>query len=148
VVDLSNKLEKERLRREGFGHHPHVYREQANKSDILYIAREELSFDDNVPGSGVFCWSEELCLTQQCSNNAARSSWCAPSFLRRTGLTYMGKRLEGAQPCPKNENRIHLTATGVWQEAIFPSQFASENTKAKPIQDWLVALFEHAQTPQ
>jgi hypothetical protein len=145
VVDLTNRLEKNQLRCEGFDHHPHVYRTKTNSADTLYIARETLSFDQSLPGHGVFRWSEKLCLTQQCSHNSARTSWCVPSFLQKTGLTYLGKRLNEAQRCPENKKRIHLTATGVWQEAIFPSQSSSDNAQNKSIQNWLVDLFEHAE---
>jgi len=69
-------------------YHPHVrskYRRR-NKTNTLYIARDTLSFNYNLPGSGDLNFNKRLVLTK---NNLSRSRWnLDPKIFRGIKISY------------------------------------------------------------
>ncbi len=66
--------------------HPHLSKERIkNKTNALYVARERLSWDENIPGYGIFNYDESLILTKR---GYSRSKWKLPLFFKNTHISY------------------------------------------------------------
>jgi hypothetical protein len=146
VVNLEDESQKRRVLKE-FSHHPHVCRKTTNSSATLYVARKQLSFNPALSGSGVFPWSQDLCLTECSGNEVTRTHWCVPSFFQQTGLTYhSAEKLSQAQVCPNNKEFIHFVSASRGQEFVFPrdGRLDIQNNKTKAaVHRWVTQLFKN-----
>lgn len=71
-------------------YHPHVKRgRQATDNDVVYIARESLSFNKDLQGSGTFKFSPELKLTK---DGMSRYKWDLKDFMRDVNISYHSKK--------------------------------------------------------
>jgi len=59
--------------------HPHLEENFNHSNNFIYVARDHLSWDQNLPGAGVFNFNEELVLTK---HGLSRSKWCLPDFFK------------------------------------------------------------------
>lgn len=67
-------------------YHPHVLERRVNRdTNCIFTARDRLSWDNNLPGYGIFKYSEKLDLTKA---GLSRSKWELPEFFRNKQITY------------------------------------------------------------
>ena len=57
--------------------HPHYYYSESYEGGVVYIASDKLTFNDKLPGSGVFNFREELVLTAP--NQNSKRLWSLPA---------------------------------------------------------------------
>jgi hypothetical protein len=66
--------------------HPHMLDERReNPRNTVYVARETLSWNNNIPGAGVFRFNNSLVLTKK---GQTRSHWELPSCFRDAKISY------------------------------------------------------------
>lgn len=68
--------------------HPHtidIRKGNPNKTNTIYIARDNLSWDKNTSGAGFFKFNEELILTK---NGFTRSKWSLPDLFKKVEISY------------------------------------------------------------
>jgi hypothetical protein len=66
--------------------HPHllpIYKESSNNT--IYIAREQLSWNPELPGAGTLKFDKNLVLTK---SGLTRTKWQLPEFFRRARISY------------------------------------------------------------
>ena len=68
--------------RRDYSWHPHANLNIAN--NCLYIPRDKLSWNDKIPGYGVFSYDKRLVLTK---DSMTRSSWKLPDFFKKINIT-------------------------------------------------------------
>lgn len=67
-------------------YHPHTSSELRKYSNnTVYLARESLSWDSNLPGSGTFTYSDKLVLTKE---GCTRTIWNLPDFMKEIDISY------------------------------------------------------------
>ena len=70
--------------------HPHAkYRELEKGKNCIYQAKDRLSFDEDLPGYGVFRYDKQLVLTK---DNNSRSKWDLPDFFKYVEISYHSKK--------------------------------------------------------
>ena len=72
-------------------YHPHFKEARLRRvrNNTVYVSRESLSWDDDLPGAGFFCYSHDLVLTKE---GYSRSIWKLPSFFREVKITYHSRK--------------------------------------------------------
>lgn len=71
-------------------YHPHVKRGlDAKDNDVVYVARERLTFDENRSGWGTFNYNEKLKLTKE---GYSRSRWSLPDFMKDLTISYHSEK--------------------------------------------------------
>jgi hypothetical protein len=65
--------------------HPHLEKNFNHSNNVIYAARDHLSWDQNLPGAGVFNFNEKLVLTK---HGLSRSKWCLPALFRKAKISY------------------------------------------------------------
>ncbi len=67
-------------------YHPHARDEDRlkNPTNTVYVAADNLMWDNNTPGAGVFKFSKELVLTK---DGFSRSKWELPNFFRNVKMS-------------------------------------------------------------
>lgn len=103
-------------------YHPHIARKSNRKGNTLYVARENLSWNDNLKGYGTFDYRDDLVLTKV---GCSRSKWDLPEIFRNANIS-----------CHSDEN---------WQEGHFKcvsrgQEFVVEENKL--IEDWAKRIVE------
>lgn len=68
--------------------HPHL--QYVDPTNTLYVARENLSWNDSYPGWGTFHFNKELVLTKE-GPNYTRSQWNLPSIFKEAHISYHGE---------------------------------------------------------
>ncbi|MGI6368241.1 MAG: hypothetical protein ACOX2L_07800 [Anaerolineae bacterium] len=67
-------------------YHPHALERRVSRdTNCIFTAQERLSWDHNLPGYGIFRYSEKLDLTK---DGLSRSKWELPEFFRNKKITY------------------------------------------------------------
>ena len=68
-------------------YHPHIASNKLRESgnNTIYIARDTLSFNPNLPGAGSFNYREDLVLTKE---EESKSRWDLPSFFKEVKISY------------------------------------------------------------
>jgi len=109
------------------GYHPHVASKQDRHSNnTIYIERDNLSWNSNLSGSGIFNYADSLVLTKE---GSTRSKWELPDVFRNVKITYHSNESW------KNENGIeYFQSAGRGQEFV-----VEENTG---IEKWVKAIIE------
>lgn len=65
--------------------HPHVNeRIRMEKINAVYVARDKLSWNNNIPGAGVFDYDKRLVLTKE---GFSRSKWALPDFFKNVKIS-------------------------------------------------------------
>jgi hypothetical protein len=59
--------------------HPHLEKSFDKKNNVIYAASEKLSWNEELPGAGVFNFNKKLVLTK---HGLSRSKWCLPNFFK------------------------------------------------------------------
>ncbi|HBC75910.1 MAG TPA: hypothetical protein DC017_13880 [Candidatus Wallbacteria bacterium] len=107
-------------------YHPHARDNRIIlKNNTIYIAKDKLSFNPNIPGAGIFKFNESLVLTKK---NMKTSQWELPDIFRDVNITYHGNKSDYGW----NEDYFQSAMRG--QEFII-----DENDE---ITDWAVKLIE------
>ena len=86
--------------------HPHSDRDVTkDHSNVMFVASEKLSFDENMPGAGVLTYREDRVLT---AKNCNKATWIKRSIYDVDAI--IGKR--------KNSSKITngIYYAGIWQE--------------------------------
>jgi len=66
--------------------HPHIASDRIkNHLNTVYIARDNLSWNDKLPGAGAFYFDEKLVLTK---NGLSKSKWNLPEIFRAVKISY------------------------------------------------------------
>jgi hypothetical protein len=66
-------------------YHPHCKAERwCVKNNAIYVARDTLTWDNKIPGAGVFKFSKELVLTKE---GFTRSNWDLPDFFKKVKMS-------------------------------------------------------------
>ena len=95
--------------------HPHSdYNRRNNKTNAIYLARKNLSFDDSKPGYGVFNFAENRVLTME---NCSMGTWKEIPALMPSNL--VSKRKNSA-------NGRGVYYKGIWQEMVLKENDVSE----------------------
>lgn len=69
--------------------HPHTSPERkSNPTNTIYVARENLSWNKNLPGAGAFNFHDALVLTKK---GFSRSRWDLPLFFKEAEISYHSK---------------------------------------------------------
>ncbi len=67
-------------------YHPHANGELSiNKTNCMYVAKNKLSINENLPGASFLHFKESLILTKK---GMSRSKWELPEFLKNCSITY------------------------------------------------------------
>jgi|Deesub1362A_J573_1020465.scaffolds.fasta_scaffold00294_17 hypothetical protein len=66
-------------------YHSHAITYRGAKNNTIYIARDRLSFDRELPGAGTFIFDRSLILTKE---GYTKSRWDLPGFFRGVGMSY------------------------------------------------------------
>jgi len=107
----------------GYGWHPHASKKsREKKNNALYLAQEKLSFEESMPGFGVFKFSKNRVLT---SEGRPRSIWKDIKELRPENLLSNRKNSAGSD-C--------IYYKGIWQEIALKETIESEK--------WAISLFD------
>ena len=86
--------------------HPHSREDYVeDKSNVMFVASEKLSFDENMPGAGVLQFREDRVLT---AKNCNKATWVKRSVYDVNSI--IGNR----KNCSKNSDGIYYA--GIWQE--------------------------------
>lgn len=71
---------------EWLNYHPHAHGARVtNSSNTIYISRKTCSWDEKIPGYGVFKYGKELDLSKP---GMSRSRWILPDFFKGLSITY------------------------------------------------------------
>jgi hypothetical protein len=67
-------------------YHPHANKERKeNPTNTIYVARDRLTWNNGIPGYGIFRFNEALVLTKE---GYSRSKWNLPSFFKNVEISY------------------------------------------------------------
>lgn len=67
-------------------YHPHLLRRlRKEPKNTIYIARDQLTWNNNIPGAGVFHFEQGLVLTKE---GLSRSKWDLPDAFRQVKISY------------------------------------------------------------
>nr|WP_281965999.1 hypothetical protein [Bacillus cereus] len=100
---------------EGIQDHPHVLnRLDYEGPNSIYIATEQLSFDNSKPGSGCFYFQDNLVLTQP---GLRKSNWLLPTFFKEVRRDFNAKIIFG----DIIESKVKITTKGKTQQEFFIS---------------------------
>lgn len=70
-------------------YHPHVNKNRIkNKTNIIFVSRENLDWNSNMPGSAAFNYDKSLVLTKE---NMPRTYWNLPQFFKNANISYHPK---------------------------------------------------------
>ncbi|MBU1004624.1 MAG: hypothetical protein KJ561_02240 [Nanoarchaeota archaeon] len=72
-------------------YHPHAMDEdrRKNATNTIYVARNKLSWDENISGAGVFKFNNDLVLTKK---GCSRTKWDLPDFFRKVKISYHSEK--------------------------------------------------------
>lgn len=104
--------------------HPHACEKRIfeEKNNIIFTAREHLSFSQNMPGAGIFTYDEKRVLTMK---GKPKATW-------RYRKAYDIDNIEGKRRnSAKNNEGIYYA--GIWQELVLKENKVSE--------EWAKSLF-------
>ena len=100
------KIIKEAEEQKKYTWHPHSSKERINgKNNVMFLATDSLSFNQNMPGAGVLKYREDRVLT---AKNCAKATWVKRSIYDVDAI--IGKRKNSS----KNVEGIYYA--GIWQE--------------------------------
>lgn len=104
-------------------YHPHSHeRHIAKTNNCIYIAKKYCTWDNSLPGYGVFNFSNELCLTK---DGCSRSKWLLPDIFRNIRITY---------------HTLDSWKDGYFQSAHRGQEFVIEDNAQ--IEEWAINLIE------
>lgn len=103
--------------------HPHACNKRWQKNNAIYIAKDTLTLNNQLPGAGCFNYADTLKLTKDGCN---RSIWALPDFFRDIHISYNKKAWK--------EDGFHSAAKG--QEFVFESN--------DEVLNWLQNIFSAA----
>jgi hypothetical protein len=67
-------------------YHPHTNEKRRNnKTNTIYIARDNLTWNESLPGAGRFMFNDKLVLTKE---GFSRSKWNLPDFFRDAEISF------------------------------------------------------------
>jgi len=67
-------------------YHPHINeKRRSNKTNIIYVSRENLSWNESLPGTGRFIFNDNLVLTKK---GLSRSKWDLPDCFREAKISH------------------------------------------------------------
>ena len=70
-------------------YHPHTNEKRRNnKTNTIYIARDNLTWNESLPGAGRFMFNDKLVLTKE---GFSRSKWDLPECFREADISYHSK---------------------------------------------------------
>lgn len=107
--------------------HPHSSTAYTSKkNNVMFIAREKLSFNSKLSGAGVFTFSERRVLTLKGCNKA---TWIKRDFYDVDAI--IGKRKNSVSEMNRDKGIYYA---GIWQELALRESFRAE--------EWMRSLFE------
>lgn len=65
--------------------HPHLLKKMRKGNNTIYIANDGLTWNNDIPGGGVFRFDQSLVLTKK---EHSRSHWELPDFFRSVNISY------------------------------------------------------------
>ena len=78
IDSIHNVTEKDKDNND-FNKHPHVWKTGDKDNNSIYLSKEKLSFNDNLPGAGIFPFHKSLVLTKK---GMTRSKWDLEPFFK------------------------------------------------------------------
>lgn len=93
-----------------------------NKTNTIYIARDNLSWNESLPGAGRFNLNDKLILTKK---GLSRSKWCLPDFFKEAEISYHTK---------------DSWKDGYFQSAAIGQEFAIKDNDE--VEEWVRGLIE------
>ena len=110
-----------------FSWHPHSSSKfTTKKTNVMFVAAERLSFDDNLSGAGLFSFSEDKVLTLK---GCTKATWIKRDVYDVDAV--IGERKNSAV-----DKNIGIYYAGIWQELAL-----KENAKAD---EWVKSLFANS----
>jgi hypothetical protein len=107
-------------------YHPHNNeKRRSNKTNTIYIARDNLSWNSSLPGAGRFMFNDKLVLTKK---GLSRSKWNLPDCFREADISYHNK--------------------DSWKEGYFQSAAIGQEfviTYNEEIEEWAKSIIEGSQ---
>ena len=116
-------------------HHPHIEHRAYYMNNCVYVGRQHLSFNESLPGAGVFSrYGPALRLT--CPNESdQRSLWRLPAFLEQCAV---GRAIRGNWE-RTDDNFRHVQYRGFGQEFVFNVEKHQDEARA-----WVNRIFSPA----
>jgi hypothetical protein len=103
--------------------HPHLIRKRRiSANNTIYIARDRLSWNSDIPGGGVFQFDQSLVLTKE---GLSRSRWSLPDFFRSVYISHHSE---------------DSWKDGYFQSATIGQEFVIESSEE--VEDWARGLIE------
>lgn len=111
-------------------YHPHFQNKYMEvKSNTVYVARKNLSFNKKLPGAGVFKFDDSLVLTKE---SYSRSRWDLPSIFKSVEISH--------HPNPWRINP--KTGEEYFQSATIGQEFVVKDDSKQKIINWAKNLIE------
>ncbi|MBI3190522.1 hypothetical protein HYZ41_02355, partial [archaeon] len=75
-------------------YHPHTFKNRKSDNNTIYIARDKLSWNNNLCGAGVFHYNKNLVLTNLYlpEEKISRSKWRLPDFFRNVKISHHSRK--------------------------------------------------------
>jgi len=118
IVSLGNNTQFP----EWMGYHPHTDRSRYGRNNTIYVARDRLTWQPDVPGAGLLNFTEKLILTQK---GYSKSRWNLPSFFREIKISYHSEK---------------SWKDGYFQSAKIGQEFVIQSNEE--IEDWVKDILE------
>lgn len=113
--------------------HPHyIQRKHFRGENVIYTAKENLSFDSSKPGAGLFKFKEDLILTQA---NLSRTNWILPNEFHphsKIEIKYLPKK--NWKPLGNGKVRVKASSRG--------QEFVVIKDGNKAIESWAKKLID------
>lgn len=104
-------------------YHPHAQGwRRKNKTNTIYVAKNNLSWNESLPGAGRFLFNDNLVLTKK---GLSRSKWCLPDLFRDADISYHNKDSWKA---------------GYFQSATIGQEFVVKDNEK--VEDWAMKLID------
>ena len=118
------KIIKDATEQEKYNWHPHSSKNRVNnKTNVMFVANDRLSFNHNLPGAGLFKFDKNKVLTLEKSNKA---TWIKRDIYDVNSI--VGNRKNSSK------NPFGIYYAGIWQELGLK--------ESKEVEDWMISLFE------
>jgi hypothetical protein len=117
------KVDKDTEAPKWLEYHPHCdLPHRKKKKNMIYIARDKTSWNENLPGAGLLKYNDKLVLT---AANQVRSHWNLPKFFRDVNISYHQE---------KNWKEGYFQSAGRGQEFVID--------ESKDVANWACGLTE------
>ncbi len=128
-LQIGERIQDKNKIKDWMKYHPHY--EDWRKNNTLYVARDTLSWDNKIPGAGVFKFKKELVLTK---NGLSHSKWNLPDFFKNKNISISYHSKKSWKP------EGYFQSVGRGQEFVITS---GDESNQKRIENWAKQLISN-----